>query len=169
MPSYMTFWWIAAGVIIIVMLLVGRRFKNSTLDKLPLLPNEKILVEAEVEKIIGQTGPQPILYPRCFIRITNQRIILAQHSLFSGKSLSLPIRYVINIDKNLDPTGYGGGALKLGYITFSTARNKIAVGVLKGKKYFEIIPEGKPGPMSGLPYYVKVFTERADEFLHVLI
>lgn len=165
MPSYMTIWWIAAGIIIIVMILLGRRFKNSTLDKLPLLPGEKILFEDEVKKVIEQTGPQPMMFPRCFVRVTNQRIIIAQHTLFGGKSSRLPIRYVIYFGKRADSTGYGGGALKTGYVTFTTVKEKIKIGSEKEKQYIEITPSETPGPTTGVPHYVNIFTERTGEYL----
>lgn len=168
MPSYMTFWWIAAGAIVVVMLLLGRRFKNSTLDKLSLLSGEKILFEDEATKVIAQTGPQPTMFPRCLVRVTNQRIIIAQHTLFGGKSQRLPIRYVIYLNKKNEVAGYGGGALKTGHVTFTTTKNKIKIGSDKEKQYLEIEPSETPGIVAGIPHYVKIFTERGDEFLHAL-
>lgn len=168
MPSYMTIWWIVAGVMIVVMLIIGRRFKNSTLDKLTLLPDEKILFEDEATKVIAQTGPQPTMFPRCLVRVTNQRIIIAQHTLFGGKSQRLPIRYVIYLNKKNEVAGYGGGALKTGYVVFTTSRSKIKAESYKEKQYIEITSDETAGPTTGIPHYVKIFTERGDEFLHAL-
>lgn len=168
MSTYMTIWLFAAGVIIIVMFLLGRRFKNSTLDKLPLLSGEKILFEDEAKKVLEQTGPRPMIFPRCFVRLTSQRIIIAQHTLFGGKSARLPIRYIIYFDKRPDAAGYGGGALKTGYVTFVTAKDKIKTGSDREKKYLEIQPSETPGRTTGVPFYMKIFTERGEEFLRSL-
>ncbi len=167
----MTIWWILAGVIIIIMFLIGRKFKNATLDKLALLSGEKILFETEAGKVVSQTGPRPMMFPRCFVRVTNKRIIVAQHTLFEKKNAVLPLRYVINYAATAeDPnkSGYGGGALKTGYITLTTTVEQIQAVTEKNKTYVEIKPQSPPGWTTGVPYYVRIFTERAEDCLSVL-
>lgn len=151
-------------VFLSIMLLWGRKYKNSTLDKLELLPGEKILFDDECKKVMAQAGPRPALWPKSIVRVTNKRIIIAQHALF--KPSHMPLRYVIHYNKNTElPGGYGGAALKTGYITFRTTPELVKIASEKDKQYIEINPEIKPGPMTGIPYYVRIFTERPNEYI----
>lgn len=154
-------------VFFLVALLLGRRFKNATLDKLPLLPGEKILFDDECGKVMAQTGPKPAVWPKSIVRVTNMRIIVAQHALF--KPAHMPLRYVIHYDKNTElPKGYGGAAFKTGYITFKTKPELIKLGSHKGKQYVEINPESKPGAMSGIPFYVRIYTDRPNDYIKMI-
>lgn len=155
------------AVFFLVALLLGRRFKNSTLDKLQLLPGEKILFDDECGKVLAQTGSKPALWPKSIVRLTNKRIIISQHALF--KPSHMPLRYVIHYDKNTElPEGYGGAALKTGYITFRTKPELIKLGSHKDKQYIEINPDAEPGALSGIPFYVRIFTARPNDYVRML-
>ncbi len=158
---------ISVVLFFVAAILWGRRYKNATLDKLELLPGEKILFDDECGKVMAQAGPKPALWPKSIVRLTNYRMIIAQHALF--KPEYMPIRYVINHNENAKlPAGYGGGALKVGYITFATKPELIKIAADKEKQYIEINPDTKPGAMTGIPFYVRIFTDRPNDYMKMI-
>lgn len=153
-------------IFFIAVFFVARRFRDATLDKLQLLPRERILLEDACERVEAKTGTKPAIFPKTLVRITNMRIIVAQRALFSKEKYVL--RYVIAYkDSATIPSGYGGGALKLGYISFSADLNNMKVRKEKNKKYFEILP-ARNGGLSAIPLYLRVYTNRLEEYQRIV-
>lgn len=66
-------------------------FRHSTLDKLPFLPGEEVLFEEDGVRVEQAHPRRTVVFLRCLVRVTNYRIITAQHALLSKKK---PLRHV---------------------------------------------------------------------------
>lgn len=138
--------WIFLGLIVCVGVYSAIFFKNSTLEKLPLLIGEKILFEDD-EKLSFQSVPNigtPTQFPLGHVRITNKRIILSQATLLSKKTH--PLRFVIQYAAaETEPEGDLKETLKQGYQSFSITLKEIAFEEDKGKECLIIEPQGSHG------------------------
>jgi len=113
------------AIIIIIFLclimLIAIFYRNSTLDRLELLPGESLLFEEKGVKVEQAGAPSTAVFIGCIVRVTNARIIIAQKMLFRER---YALRHVII---------YGGGEdaadlkniLSRGYIEMKVDRASI--------------------------------------------
>ncbi len=155
-----------AALMFVGWLVARNKWKNATLEKIGLMPGEKILLEEANIKIVSCTSPRTVIFPRSVIRLTNQRIMIAQKPLFgSGTGLRFVVQY--NSKSEL-PTGYGGGALQNGFVTFGLLKNGIKIGEDKKAKYLELVPDEKSGYMNALPNFVRIYSTKISEYLNII-
>lgn len=97
------------------------KFKDSVLGKFALLPNEKILHDDNPVTItvVSHTQHGTGVHPNAIVRITDQRLIIAQKPWFSKKPPEQwPLLLIMHRDKNLPvPSGTTSGLLSVGYRT----------------------------------------------------
>lgn len=148
----------------IISLVMKKKFKNAYLDKLSLLPGEKVLFEEDGIKTLTRTVMRGSLYPKSIVRVTNQRIIIAQKMLFN--KTSMPIRFVIHYHVDVAiPVGFAGGALKNGYVTFAIKKENVEVVNIGEKEYLEIKPPQLSGGARELPISVRIYSVHPNDYL----
>ena len=107
----------------VALLLIALKYKNATLDQLPLLNSEDILFEETTIKVKQSgIGRSQILH-NCFIRVTDKRIIIAQKMLLQKK---YALRFVFHYTGITETTDLGS-SLKKGYLIAEIKRADISV------------------------------------------
>lgn len=71
---------IALGAFALATAVIAWRARGSTLSQLPLLPGESILFDEDGIEVT-QDSRREVRYPRCRVRVTTQRVIVAQKIL----------------------------------------------------------------------------------------
>jgi hypothetical protein len=145
-------------VFIIVMIIISRKWKKNTLDTIELLPGERALFDDDC-RVEMQVGPSRENFRRARVRVTNQRLIVAQRGM--GKKDWFLVRYVIHHLGRSAPEGIGGGALRTGYVTYSTIPQNMSV-VDDDGPCLRIEPYGD-APM-GAPTRLFVRTDQIDRY-----
>ncbi len=101
------------------------KFKDSVLGKVPLLTGEKILHDDNPVTItvVSHTQHGTGIHPNAIVRVTNQRLIIAQKPWFSKKPLEKwPLLLIMHRDATLPrPGGATSGLLSVGYRTVGIA------------------------------------------------
>lgn len=69
---------IAVIIFFVIMVIIVFLYRNSTLEKLPLLPGEEILFEEQGVEVSQAGAPQTAVFKNCMVRVTTRRIIIAQ-------------------------------------------------------------------------------------------
>jgi len=107
-----------------VLILIALLYKNSTLDKIAFLPEEKILFEEGGVRVEQAGSPRSSVFSNCIVRITDKRIIIAQKILLSKR---YALRHVIAYKRLLDSTNLKT-SIKKGYLsmTISTSDLKLS-------------------------------------------
>lgn len=155
---------IILGIFVVVIIVMSRKWKDMNLERLQLLPGEKILfdeggVRAETRFKVGEDT----LLPGAKLLITSRRIIVAQKGLFSKQHM---IRYVILLKgrgMGQAPEGIGGGALQTGYVTYRTESNNVTEAEEKNKPCLRIAPSEEDLGRLGIPDEILIFTNRVSE------
>jgi hypothetical protein len=139
-------------VVFIILVVVGNRLvRNSTLEKLEALPEEKTLFEEDgvkVEECLRGKGIKTI-YRNNHIRLTNKRIIVAQKPWFGKQHF---LRQVINY-RDVGPEAQVAGGIflntpttKQGFFTFYTTPQQITEEQVGDKTVLKItVPLKNPG------------------------
>lgn len=164
MESFTSIVIVVIGIFVVVIIIMSRKWKDINLERLQMLPGEKILFEegglrAETRFRISEDT----LLPGAKVLITNRRIIVAQKALFSKQHM---IRYVILLKgkgMGQPPEGIGGGAFQTGYITYRTESSKISEAEVKNKPCLRIVPSDEDRGRLGIPDEVLIFTSRGSE------
>lgn len=165
---------IVFGVLFIVFVGVASYLmRNSTLEKLPLLPDEEVLFEEEgvrVDTMLRGEGIKTI-YPKNRIRVTNKRIITAQTPWFGKRTF---LRHVINyVEKGPELATQGAGVflknptILRGYLTLYTSKNRIAVENIQGKQVVKISASIKEAGFLSEPR-IFIYTKDVLNFKHIL-
>lgn len=119
MVSYIM--WFFVACLVVYFFWAKNKFKDSVLGKVVLLPNEKILHDDNPVTItvVSRTQHGTGVHPNAIVRITNQRLIIAQKPWFSKKPPELwPLLLIMHRDRNLPvPSGATSGLLSVGYRT----------------------------------------------------
>jgi hypothetical protein len=76
---------IITGIFCVLLIMAAFLYRNSTLDKMPLLPGEKILFEEGGVRVEQSGSPRSVIFINCIVRVTDMRIIIAQKMLLSKK------------------------------------------------------------------------------------
>lgn len=101
------------------------KFKDSVLGKIQLLVGEKILHDDNPVTItvVSHTQHGTGVHPNAIVRITNERLIIAQKPWFSKKPPEQwPLLLIVHRDAELPlPVGPTSGLLKVGYRTVGIA------------------------------------------------
>jgi len=114
---------IIIGIFCVLLIMITFLYRNSTLDKLPLLPGEKILFE-EGEVRVEQSGsPRSVIFINCIVRVTDKRIIIAQKMLLSKK---YALRHVITYNGLTDTTDLKI-SLKEGYLNMTVEKSDVKI------------------------------------------
>lgn len=136
---------IGVGVFVLVAVIYSKFIvKDSSLEGLLELPGEELLFEETGIKVKQVGSPRSALFYGCKVRITNQRILVAQKMLFSKKfHLRLVATYT-------DPTGDGadlGDSLRSACVVATIPRDVIGVEG-EGEERALAVPLGG-GPLTG--------------------
>lgn len=106
------------------------KFKDSVLGKVALLPSEKILHDDNpvIITVVSRTQHGTGVHPNSIVRITNQRLIIAQKPWFSKKPPEQwPLLLIMHRDATLPlPGGVTSGLLSVGYRTVGIANIDIS-------------------------------------------
>ncbi len=111
------------GIFFAVLLVIALLYRNSTLDKLPLLTGEKILFEEGRVRVEQGGSSRSVIFINCIVRLTNMRIVIAQKMLLSGK---YALRHVVLYTRTADSISLGS-ALKKGYLSFAVTETDLKV------------------------------------------
>ena len=114
---------IVFGIFICILIIIAAAYRNSTLDKLTLLQGEKILFEENGVRVEQGGSPESVIFINCIVRVTDQRIIIAQKTLLSK---SYVLRHVIKYNGASESTSLKA-TFKKGYlnITITGANLKV--------------------------------------------
>jgi len=149
-------------IFIAAMFIVAILYRNSTLDKLPLLPGETILLEEKGLRIEQGGSSRSTLFINCIVRVTERRIIIAQ-KLFLRK-YKYALRHVITYSGTVDEIELKT-VLKMGYLAFAINSSEISIEECERETYLKIkIPE------SSLTrgQYVRIKTHDIEEYKKIL-
>ncbi|MDO8509913.1 MAG: hypothetical protein Q7S24_02105 [bacterium] len=145
------------SIAVVLLLVAGfvfwqtRKYKDAFLDKLPLLPGEKILFEEKSKKLEASIGSRiPLrIFPNSMTRITNFRLIISQKVLGSER---MALRYVFNFNENkeeIEPY--------LGYTSMKVKKSNISLVEENKETKIEIRPTVSAGTL--VPYWVRITPE----------
>ena len=111
--------------IVIYFFWAKNKFKDSVLGKVELLAGEKILHDDNPVTItvVSHTQHGTGIHPNAIVRVTNQRLIIAQKPWFSKKPPEQwPLLLIMHRDAQLPlPAGPTSGLLSVGYRTVGIA------------------------------------------------
>ncbi len=141
-----------------------RWFNTATLDQIVLLPDEKILFEEDRVSYFVFIRIPGSLYPRCFIRVTNKRIIIAQHALFSKK---LPMRAILSYAADLPYDTDISGTVQRGYPILHCKPNEITYEEKKNKTEVTIQTGSSDAHLGAMPVYVRISTTHPDQYKNI--
>lgn len=168
---------IIIGIIFLVMFTIlvvvaNRLMRNSTLEKLALLPEEKILFEEDgvkVEEYLRGKGIKTI-YRNNHVRLTNKRIIVAQKPWFGKQHF---LRQVVNYVESGPEASVAGGIFlntpttKQGYLTLFVAPEQITEEQVGDKTVLKITASlSNPGLLQ--PPRILIFTSHISNYLNVV-
>jgi hypothetical protein len=154
-PIFLALFGVVAVVLIVVGTINGRR---AMLDRLVPFEGETTLLELDVDYTVllyQHAVKTSFVYLRARLRVTDKRVIVAQHGLGSKRCV---VRYI----------GYRNGTppsdTENGYPCFAIAPPAVVVDGA-GKRELRIVPR-QPAPI--FPQYVAIRSERLDEIARVL-
>lgn len=120
---------IIIGIFLIALVSIAVLYRNSTLDKLPLMTGEKILFEEGRVRVEQGGSPRSVVFINCIVRVTNLRIVIAQKMLFSGK---YALRHVIFFDETADSTDLKS-TLQKGYLNMAVSKADLKLNDAEGE------------------------------------
>ena len=129
---------IVVSVFFAVMFVLAVLYRKSTLKHLAMMPDETILFE-ETGVTVEQAGsPRSVRFPKCIVRVTNHRIIIAQKTLFGN---TMVLRHVITYDRYAKNTDLRATLTK-GYLVMQITPAQVQLEEQSGKTKVTItIPE----------------------------
>jgi hypothetical protein len=105
-----------------VMLVLALLYRKSTLKHLAMMPDETILFE-ETGVTVDQAGsPRSVRFPKCTVRVTSHRIIIAQKTLFGN---TMVLRHVITYDRYAKNTDLRA-TLSKGYLVMQITPSQVS-------------------------------------------
>lgn len=121
-------------VVAVIVFFITRKYRDAFLDKIILLPGEKIIFEEACKKLEVHMAAKIRFrdFPNSFVRVTNYRIIIAQKVLGSSR---MALKYVFNFKENkeeIEPF--------LGYTAMKIKLSNIHLVEDKGETKIEILP-----------------------------
>ena len=139
---------VTLGVVAIIVFFISRKYRDAFLDKIVLLPGEKIVFEEACKKLEASIGAKIKLriFPNSFVRVTNYRIIIAQKVLGSQR---MALKYVFNFKENkeeIEPFR--------GYTAMKIKKDATHLVDDKGEVKVEIVPTTGAGSL--VPYWVRI-------------
>ena len=145
-----------------------KNVRKATLDRLELMAGEEVLFDdAAPRRIESDQGGRTNYYPKAFLRITSRRIILAQRPLFREEPKV--IRLVIYYRERKKLEGIGGEIFKAGHISINSDPGGLEVGESKKHGAYILLKSlEEPGLMKAIPSFIKIYTERLDEYKRAL-
>ena len=154
---------VVIGIFVIFVIILQRKWKNATLDKLVLYPDEKVIFDDESALVELKASPRVDVLPGSVIRVTDRRIIISQKAL--GRKDMKIMKYVIDYTGAPSPEGMAGGALKTGYISYRTIPQKLSIIEEKGSPLFRIEPQEEG---IGIPVWLHIKTEDIERYRNAL-
>ncbi len=133
-------------------------YRKATLDRLTPLPGEEVLFEETVRRVEQRGGPRTVAFPKCLVRVTTRRIVIAQKFAFSKNRYAL--RHVITYDRYSDNTDLGS-TLKKGYVVMDI--NKSDLEIIREYDR-QIIRITVPESLLTKGQYIEFTTERAGDY-----
>lgn len=117
---------IGVGVFVVAAIIYSKFIvKNATLATLPALEGEEQLFEEQGVKVKQEGSPRSALFYGCKVRVTNQRIIVAQKALLSKTTFVLRL-----VATYTDPGGQGadlGQSMRSACVVAAIPRDTIRV------------------------------------------
>lgn len=114
---------IVFGIFFFILIVIAVVYRNSTLDKLPSLPGEKILFEESWVRVEQEGSPESVVFINCIVRVTDMRIIIAQKTLLSKK---YALRHVINYKGEGESTSLKA-TFKKGYLNMTISESNFRI------------------------------------------
>lgn len=114
---------IVFGIFFFILIVIAVAYRNSTLDKLPLLAGEKILFEESGVRVEQDGSPESVIFINCIVRVTDQRIIVAQKMLLSKK---YALRHVISY-KGISESTSLKATFKKGYLNIAITESNFSI------------------------------------------
>jgi len=154
---------VVIGIFVVLVIIMQRKWKNATLDKLELLAEEKVLFDDESAVVKLKASPRVDILPGSVIRVTDHRIIIAQKAL--GRKNTMIMKYVIDYTGAPPPEGMAGGALKTGYISYRTISQKLSIIEENGISILRIEPLREE---TGIPVWLHIESEDIERYRNAL-
>ena len=111
------------GLFVLALIFIASRARDSVLSKLELSPGESILFEEDGVKVY-QLANEDIYFKNCRIRVTDQRLIIAQK--FWGRD-KYALRFVFHVPS------VGDTSLRGLYVTSHLQDEQILIDAVKGE------------------------------------
>lgn len=162
---------IVVGCFFLCAMIAAYFWRGAYLEKLAPLPGETVLYEEHGIRFaeLGRRGP--IYYPMATVRVTNQRIITSQRTLFVKHHHRL--QHVVHYAAlpHTPAPDYLQGALTTGYKTFCTTKQLITFESMNDKPVIRITPaESIDFENAGFfsPCVVLIYPKSVDPFRQAL-
>ncbi len=104
-------------------ILIAVFYRNTTLDKLPLLNGEKVIFEESGVRVEQSGSPRSVIFINCIVRVTDKRIIIAQKMLLSKQ---YALRHVITYSGSSGKTDLKA-LLKKGYLNIEISKSDLKI------------------------------------------
>ncbi len=154
----MTLELIVIAVFLAAMVFIAVMYRKATLDKLPLLPGEETIFEETVRRVEQGGTRRQTVFPKCLVRVTTRRIVIAQKFAFNKSRYAL--RHVITYDRYSDTTDLGS-TLKKGYIIMDINKSDLETIQEYDRQIIRIhIPES----LLTKDQYIEFTTEKAEKY-----
>ncbi len=155
---------IGVGVFVVAAIIYSKFIvNNATLATLPALEGEEQLFEEEGVTVKQVGSPRAALFINCKVRVTNQRIIVAQKALLSKTTFVLRL-----VATYTDPGGAGadlGRSLRSACVVASIPRDAIRLEG-EGKEAALVLPLGGGALTQGQT--MQIYSKRLPELRGVL-
>ncbi len=157
--------WIAVILFFLVLVFIAFFYRKGTLDKLEGLKGESILAEEEPVRVEQTGGPRTTIFPRCKIRLTTHRLIIAQ-KVPLRKHLYV-LRAVILLYQGENRTELGS-TLRSGYLQLALRPKELTIQEIASSLKVNIaIPSSALTIQAGLSFSLQ--TEEATKAFRNLI
>ena len=148
-------------IFIVLLIVVAILYRNSTLDKLQLLPGEKILFEESSVRVEQAGSPGSVIFFNCIVRVTNSRIIIAQKMLFRNR---YALRFVIIYSDSENVTDLKNTFMS-GFIVMKVSAQEIKFSTGDGSSTVTI---NIPGSVLTRGEYITYATSRACDYNEIM-
>lgn len=169
----MYFYIIVIGAFILALAFMGYKTRNSFLDKITWLPDEKVLLTDDVKFAGYFRGTKQIKsnFPFGHIVLTNQRLLLTQKTIWGGR---FKINYAIDYTHKGEPLSQsdmmGEGIFKMGdagFFTFYTTPDRITTTMEDNKPVVQVtVPFPDHGPLMAEPRFV-IYTGKGAQYMNL--
>lgn len=157
----MAWFLILVALFIVLAIPFALKYRGATLDTIEQLPGEKTMFEEDRVSFFAFVRIPGSTYPYCFVRITNKRIIVAQHALFGKK---LPMRAILVHAAGIEYDTDISGTAKRGYPIVHFSPQQVSYETNGKKTWVKITTGSADAHLGGMPLYVRISTQQEQQY-----